>query len=523
VVTPHSSALAVFNLVEDAAAQDTDLRAGRISEIAWQPDSRRFVVVTADADLFICAAGNPPDCVPSPWAAYAWDVVVVSAGPDGRRALVAYRPFEALLRVELVTTWDLVEGELLAVLSDAINSSGTAAWMPDGEAISLASAGTRAVYDADTGEELVRLRQGAGAVWLTADRARVITQFGSPQPGEQIGQKIVSLYAWGMQDWLAAGVGESDLRIVSATSYTISAWDTQQGREAHVLAGGFASRPTQAVFSPDGSAVAVRVDARWLVWQFEGDASPLPLADSRRAQDVHWLPDSRRVAAAVDGQVVLWEIGQDQPVSRLDGGDSLIRAIDISRDGRWLASGSADGAILIWDVETGERLHTYRAAEQIYRLRWSPDGTRLAALLKDGDDAHLLIWQPANGQYVATRTGLHRFVSVEWRSDEEMAIIAYPTLWLWNLRTGHSRRVDLDNPLPAPGLLALLDQNRLLAYSPSQQTIGWWDVTSGYFLYRLAVPVNPPGKQDGAIVLGADGHWMAISRAGEVEIWHITR
>lgn len=495
-------------------------------QIVWQPDSAGFIYADTYAGVIsVCSTGEPGDCRPSPMMAQVADLKWVVPGPDGRLALAGYgrHSDERGREVQVVGVWDVIAGAELAVIEANIDVPQRVEWMPDGRTFSLWYAGRRTLYDAHSGSVIAQFGQGSGRLYITPDRTRIITDYGSRLPGTESPLPVVSLLAWGFGPVLVSPAGPSDLRIVMTSPHTISRWDTYTGHEAHTLVSDFDAQPSEALFSPDGRMVLVKAGGRWIVWPLDDPTHLLPLADSRRAGPVIWLPDSRRIAAGQDGQVVVWEAGRDQPILTLGGSGERIGPLAASPDGHQIAAGTMDGSILIWDVETGERLYTYRATEQIYRLRWSPDGTRLAALLKAGDDAHLLVWQPANGQYVASRSGLHRFVSLEWRSDQELAIIAYPTLWLWNLKTGHARRVDLESPLPVPGLLALLDPNRLLAYSPSEQTIGWWDIASGQLLYSLTLPVNPPDKQDGAIVLGANGSWVAIGRAGEVEIWRITR
>ncbi len=66
-----------------------------------------------------------------------------------------------------------------------------------------------------------------------------------------------------------------------------------------------------------------------------------------------------------------------------------VRAVAYSPDGRWVASASEDGAIMLWSPETGavKRLDGHTAS--VRSLAFSPDGTWLAS---GGDDAALQLW-----------------------------------------------------------------------------------------------------------------------------------
>jgi len=95
--------------------------------------------------------------------------------------------------------------------------------------------------------------------------------------------------------------------------------------------------------------------------------------------------------------VKIWELDWDANNYKeqhvLKGHTGYVWKVTFSPDGRYLASGSWDSTVKIWNVKSGEEVRTLRGhAGIIHGLAFSPDGRRLAAASGNPRHGEVRIW-----------------------------------------------------------------------------------------------------------------------------------
>jgi WD40 repeat protein len=72
-----------------------------------------------------------------------------------------------------------------------------------------------------------------------------------------------------------------------------------------------------------------------------------------------------------------------------------IYSVDITNDGRWLATGSSDMVARLWDARSGQELHQLRHASPVRNVVFSPDGRQLATF---SDGVTAWVWDNSSAK-----------------------------------------------------------------------------------------------------------------------------
>ncbi|KAG9076262.1 hypothetical protein FRC06_009602, partial [Ceratobasidium sp. 370] len=219
-------------------------------------------------------------------------------------------------------------------------------------------------------------------------------------------------------------------------------------------------------------------------------------------------PDSRRVVSgSSNGMVRVWDMDTGALVGDpLIGHSAAVASVAFSPDGRRIVSGSYDETVRMWDANTGGLIGSplVEHPHRVYSVAFSPDG-RYTAHGTSGNAVR--IW---NGE-TSTSTGSPfvassgRISSVAFSSDGRyIASGSMDGVQLWNaaevtpigkLHSGHSFDVTC---------IAISPDNRFIASGSKDKTIRIWDldkhsrtdtVLAGHFGHVNSVAFSPDGDR----------------------------
>jgi eukaryotic-like serine/threonine-protein kinase len=209
-------------------------------------------------------------------------------------------------------------------------------------------------------------------------------------------EDVVSVRRLGEKGFLATVHGIRTPRTLSTTRVKIWDFEKRQLIEEIGLSGPTA---TGTAVSPQGNTATGHQDGSVTIWSPIRTNFP---AHRRMVVGVAFTPDGRILASGgEEGTAKLWDVAMHREIATLKGHLQSIHALDISPDGRSLAT--ADGgaeSVKLWDIHTHQELITLSGDGSLMKLlAFSPDGNMIIGLNNEG---HLHIWRAPSWEEYAT-------------------------------------------------------------------------------------------------------------------------
>ena len=178
----------------------------------------------------------------------------------------------------------------------------------------------------------------------------------------------------------AVAFGPGNQLLTAGYDGLVRRWDLGSSRELQRYVGAEGTLWTLDV-SPDGTRVAAASeDAIIRIWPLTGDAPPMTLkGHQRNVWNIRFSPDGKQLASgSFDHSARIWNVGTGKSLRTLRGHDQAVVGLGYSKDGKTLVTGGDDSTIRIWRTADGEPINRIDAGNHIYSVDLSADGRWLA-------------------------------------------------------------------------------------------------------------------------------------------------
>jgi len=212
------------------------------------------------------------------------------------------------------------------------------------------------------------------------------------------------------------------------------------------------------------------------------------------------LDDRQLVSGSSDGKIKVWNLESGRLLHSLEGHTGSVCALEFTPNGRQIVSGSKDGTIKIWNLETGRLLRTLgRQKEDVDNLAVSRDGRQVIVGYYDGV---IMVWDLSTGRLLRSFQGHSDFISALAISPDGRKIISGSgdkLIKLWEMETGRLLR-SYEGHTGTVNVLVFPPDSRRIVSGSADNTYKVWDLESGQLLCSrqgetIGLSLTPDARQ----------------------------
>ncbi len=440
-------------------------------------------------------------------------------------ALMALIP---IVGAEDVSQWSLPENAIARFGKGVISDL---AYSPDGKLLAVSTYIGMWLFDANSGKELALLTGYSNEDFkrFSGNASHYSTLSFSPDG------KLLTSPSWDgkVRVWdvptrklIATIKGHHRSALFSPDGKTLAIdkklWDTHTFKEIKFLTEDPTSMRALA-FSPDGTTlITSTVRDSIILWNLRtGENKSIPIGHTSYLNTLGFSPDGEIIVCRGNkgNTVALWNTATGKQITDLSGNKNVVNSVAYSPDGETIAS-SCSEMICIWDAKTKQQITTLpRNGTRFNEVEYTPDGKTLAVVRTNGE---IQLFDVKTGQLIHTLIQPQTIFTMLPSPDGKMiATGALSDIILWDLHTRKPKTYLIgDTDFTTPALFSQNGKNLIgISRSEDQTKLDSWDISTEKRQETFSQNVKDVSSSE----LSTDGKTLAINlREKGIQLWDIT-
>ncbi len=469
-------------------------------------------------------------------------------GHYGEVSAIAFSPDDRMLATgDLkghVRLWDIEAGALIHELKSHQEKITAIDFLKDGTRLVTASVDhTVGQWDVSTGQEIKELvlkhDKSVLAMRVIPGTDRIVTscedkfvRLWDTAKAETILK--ISLIGPEVYSLSVSADGER-LIFADAERRTVRLWDLVANREVHKLHadGQLGSIITfqqtdkllwSAEFQPGSGAILTIGGSEARLWD-ENYQERMRFSPHETVASASYSPDGKWIATGSwDHSVKIWEVSTGKVIHKLEGEHTgAVNSVTFSNDGTQLLTASDDGTAILWNIESGKAVRKFEGhSDSVLAATFSHDGLLIATA---SNDKTARIWRASDGTVVREFTGHQWGVTcVAFTPGGENLITGSNdnTGRFYNVLTGEMLMELVGHTASVTSVVSSPDGTRIVTGS-RDQTAKLWDAKppeSGDHKGKEILTLTHHTKDVTSVTFSPDGRQILTgSRDGTAVIW----